>query len=184
MRPRAVHFNELNGQPLHINDHIWAQFRIGKVAVKIVIVIHCMIRLCNVCHNELFLPNLWKCRYHVYWNLDTCLFVNSSINRTQSDADQYIKKTYASSCSAFQRIEWPTFAYKWPYWYWIWELRFHFTEMRINTSKVILPNLWKCRYHVYWNLSYPLSILKVIFSKSNKLWLKKPRTCIHVFLRN
>jgi hypothetical protein len=22
MRPRAVHFNELNGQPLHINDHI------------------------------------------------------------------------------------------------------------------------------------------------------------------
>jgi hypothetical protein len=22
MHPRAVHFNELNGQPLHINDHI------------------------------------------------------------------------------------------------------------------------------------------------------------------
>jgi hypothetical protein len=22
MRPRAVHFNELNGQPLYINDHI------------------------------------------------------------------------------------------------------------------------------------------------------------------
>jgi hypothetical protein len=22
MRPRAVHFNELNGQPLPINDHI------------------------------------------------------------------------------------------------------------------------------------------------------------------
>ena len=34
----------------------------------IVIVIHCTICL-NVCHNELFLSNLWKCRYHVYWNL-------------------------------------------------------------------------------------------------------------------
>ena len=31
-------------------------------------VIHCTIRL-NVCHNKLFLPNLWKYRYHVYWNL-------------------------------------------------------------------------------------------------------------------
>jgi hypothetical protein len=40
-------------------------------------------------------------------------------------------------------------------------------------NELFLPNLWKCRYHVYWNLSYPLSILKVIFSKSNKLWLKK-----------
>ena len=30
-------------------------------------------------------------------------------------------------------------------------------------------HLWKCRYHVYWNLSYPLSILKVIFLKSNPL---------------
>ena len=27
-----------------------------------------MIRL-NVCHNELFLQNLWKCWNHVYWNL-------------------------------------------------------------------------------------------------------------------
>jgi hypothetical protein len=45
-------------------------------------------------------------------------------------------RRYASSCSAFQRIEWPTFAYKSPYE--IWELRFHFTEIRINTSKVRL----------------------------------------------
>ena len=28
-------------------------------------------------------------------------------------------------------------------------------------------HLWKCRYRVYWNISYPLSILKVIFLKSN-----------------
>jgi hypothetical protein len=33
--------------------------------------------------------------------------------------------------------------------------------------KLFLPNLWKCQYHVYWNLSYPLSILKAIFSKSH-----------------
>jgi hypothetical protein len=64
-------------------------FFLVSSTIKIVIVIHCMIHLCNVCHNKLFLPNLWK-----------------------------------------------------------------------------------CRYHFYWNLSYPLSILKVIFSKSNKLWLK------------
>ena len=27
--------------------------------------------------------------------------------------------------------------------------------------------LWKCRYRVYWNLSYSWSILKVIFLKNN-----------------
>jgi hypothetical protein len=31
-----------------------------------------------------------------------------------------------------------------------------------------LQNLWKCRYHVYWNLSYPLSILKVIYTRPLK----------------
>jgi hypothetical protein len=33
--------------------------------------------------------------------------------------------------------------------------------------------LWKCRYRVYWNLSYSWSILKVIFFKSNRFRLKK-----------
>jgi hypothetical protein len=60
---------------------IWSQFHIGKVTV-----IHCMIRLCNVCHNELFLPNLWNCRYHVYWNLLYPLSILKVI------FDQYIKK--------------------------------------------------------------------------------------------
>jgi hypothetical protein len=34
-------------------------------------------------------------------------------------------------------------------------------------------HLCKYRYRVYWNLSYPLSILKVIFMKSNPLWFKE-----------
>jgi hypothetical protein len=34
-------------------------------------------------------------------------------------------------------------------------------------------HLWKCRYHVYWNLLYLFSILKVIFLKSNPLWFKE-----------
>jgi hypothetical protein len=33
--------------------------------------------------------------------------------------------------------------------------------------------LWKCWYRVYWNLSYPLSFLKVIFLKSNPFWFKE-----------
>jgi hypothetical protein len=41
-----------------------------------------------------------------------------------------------------------------------------FVSMSAITN-YFLPNLWKCRYHVYWNLSYRLSILKVIFSKSH-----------------
>ena len=48
----------------------WESCRQNNIINSIVIriVIHCTIRL-NVCHNKLFLPNLWKCRYHVYWNL-------------------------------------------------------------------------------------------------------------------
>ena len=38
-------------------------FALGKLPTEYI-----TIRL-DVCHNELFLPNLWKCRYHVYWNL-------------------------------------------------------------------------------------------------------------------
>ena len=34
-------------------------------------------------------------------------------------------------------------------------------------SILSMCHLWKCRYRVYWNISYPLSILKVIFLKSN-----------------
>ena len=71
---------------------IWAQFRIGKVAVKIFnfwyrIVIHCTIRL-NVCHSELFLPNLWKCRYHVYWNLSYSLSILKVIFSKSHNFDQ------------------------------------------------------------------------------------------------
>ena len=51
---------------------IWRTFALGKLPsnyiINSIIVIHCTIRL-NVRHTELFLPNLWKCRYHVYWNL-------------------------------------------------------------------------------------------------------------------
>jgi hypothetical protein len=42
--------------------------------------------------------------------------------------------------------------------------------MLINTNRVALcrrRHLWKCRYRVYWNLSYPLSILNVIFLKTS-----------------
>jgi hypothetical protein len=48
----------------------WESCRQNNIINSIVIriVIHCTIRL-NVCHNKLFLPNLWKCQYHVYWNL-------------------------------------------------------------------------------------------------------------------
>jgi hypothetical protein len=89
------------------------------------------------------------------------------------DADQ--KQTlYASSCSAFQRIEWPTFAYKWNIKYEnfalgklsskyiIYSNRHSLYDLsHVCHNELFLPNLWKCRYHVYWNLSYPLSILKV-----------------------
>jgi hypothetical protein len=40
-------------------------------------------------------------------------------------------------------------------------------RLSVCHNELFLPNLWKCWYHVYWNLSYPLSILKVIFSKSH-----------------
>jgi hypothetical protein len=74
--------------------------------------INCTIRL-NVCHSELFLPNLWKCRYHVYWNLSYPLSILKVIFSKSHNFDIYKNNLYASSCSAFQRSEWPTFAYKW-----------------------------------------------------------------------
>jgi hypothetical protein len=55
---------------------LWRTFALGKLLsnyiINSIIVIHCTIRL-NVRHNELFLPNLWKCRCHVYWNLSYLL---------------------------------------------------------------------------------------------------------------
>jgi hypothetical protein len=53
----------------------WDQRLRNQNKNSIICVIHCMIRLCNVCHNELFLSNLWKCRYHVYWNLSCPLSI-------------------------------------------------------------------------------------------------------------
>ena len=56
---------------------------------------------------------------------------------------------------------------------WLWHARF-VTMSTITNYFCTFHFLWKCWYHVYWNLSYSLSILKVIFSKSYKFWLKKP----------
>jgi hypothetical protein len=86
----VLYWFQLNGQPLHINDNIkyivwelrfyFTEMRIntskvclvkssfGGLRTPVERAINCTIRL-NVCHNELFLPNLWKCWYHVYWNL-------------------------------------------------------------------------------------------------------------------
>jgi len=61
-------------------------------------------------------------------------------------------------------------------------LRFLVGQKRSSSRLVILKSrprifatchLWKCQYRVYWNLSYLLSILKVIFLKSNLFRLKK-----------
>jgi hypothetical protein len=53
----------------------------------------------------------------------------------------------------------------------------NFEESPYVTARVFSPldmtcHLWKCRHHahVYWNLMYPLSILKVVFLESNPLW--------------
>jgi hypothetical protein len=42
-------------------------------------------------------------------------------------------------------------------------------HVRFETRIFATCHLWKCRYRVYWNISYSLSILKVIFLKSNSL---------------
>ena len=54
--------------------------------------------------------------------------------------------------------------------------RFHWSKAKFKSpcNLVELPyHIRKCRYYVYWNLLYPLSILKVIFLKSNPLRFKK-----------
>jgi hypothetical protein len=42
---------------------------------------------------------------------------------------------------------------------------FNFEESPVHFF--VTWHLWKCWFRVYWNLSYPLSILEVIFLKSN-----------------
>ena len=58
----------------------------------------------------------------------------------------------------------------------LWRLTspFRWSKAKFKSSSayfLLTCHLWKCRYraHVYWNLSYPLSILKVIFLESNPL---------------
>jgi hypothetical protein len=52
-------------------------------------------------------------------------------------------------------------------------LRFLVGQKRSSSRLVILKSrprrLWKCRYHVYWNLLCPSSILKVIFLNTSTL---------------
>ena len=48
-----------------------------------------------------------------------------------------------------------------------------FKSILKSCMHIFTCHLWICRYCVYWNLSYPLSILKVIFLKSKQTfdWL-------------
>ena len=49
----------------------------------------------------------------------------------------------------------------------------NFEELPCHTHIFATFHLWNCLYHVYWNLSYPLSILKVIFLKSDPFRFKE-----------
>ena len=49
----------------------------------------------------------------------------------------------------------------------------NFEESPCRTHIFATFHLWNCLYRVYWNLSYPLSILKVIFLKSDPFRFKE-----------
>ena len=55
------------------------------------------------------------------------------------------------------------------------DITFLLVKSEVQSRLVIFAtcHIWKCRYHVYWNLSYSLSILKVAFLKSNPFRFKE-----------
>jgi hypothetical protein len=82
----------------------------------------------------------------------TCLYVNSSI-----DCNINLVSSIKYQCGSIK------------IWNKFWMANLCTVNMNILNMGSILStcHLWKCRYRVYWNISYPLSILKVIFLKSN-----------------
>jgi hypothetical protein len=96
-----------------------------------------------------------------------CLFVNSSINKTQLLPGCwwiYKKKLYDSSCSAFQRIEWPLFI----------ELftNRHMSAIKKNNYSICIPTvaiwLWGLRNHyLFYNLPQFLKCVLYWFPTKN-----------------
>jgi hypothetical protein len=144
-----VHFNEFLIANLRIYEHIWYENY-------------------DFMSQNFFNPccHLWKCRYRarVYWNLSYPLSILKVIF-LESNPLRFIE-TLISFIRAYVYIC-------------LWSVPVHFNEFWIANIRIyqhiwyenydFMSQKWEKINQKYWNLSYPLSILKVIFLESNPL---------------